>query len=81
MIDWWGEVDNAILDCLRHGGAMSPGDLGQQVGISEGEATAFLVMLVREGKVRLRLVELSRHALGETGTSRGLSVVVKGDQK
>ncbi len=76
MIDWWGETDNAILDCLRHEGAMSPGELGRQLAISEGEATAFLAMLAREGKVRLRLVELSRHSLGEEGTAGRLPVDV-----
>jgi predicted ArsR family transcriptional regulator len=58
MIDWWQETDTAILECLRRHGAMSPAALGRHLGMSEGEATAFLAMLVREGKVAIRLVEL-----------------------
>ena len=38
---------------------MSPLDLGHRLGISEGEASAFLTMLVREGKLRIREVELA----------------------
>ena len=59
MIDWWKETDTAILECLRRHGAMSPAALGRHLGMSEGEATAFLAMLVREGKVSIRLVELT----------------------
>jgi predicted ArsR family transcriptional regulator len=59
MIDWWKETDTAILECLRRHGAMSPAALGQHLGMSEGEASAFLAMLVREGKVSIRLVELN----------------------
>ncbi len=59
MDDWWAEVDGAILESLAIHGAMSPGDLARRLGISEGEATAFLAMLVREGKVRMCMVELA----------------------
>jgi DNA-binding Lrp family transcriptional regulator len=59
MIDWWQETDTAILECLQNHGAMSPAALGRHLGISEGEATAFLAMLVREGKISIRLVELN----------------------
>ena len=59
MLDLWTETDGAVLECLRDAGAMSPGDLGKRVGISEGEAVAFLCMLARLGKVRIRLVELN----------------------
>lgn len=57
MIDWWVETDTAILECLQRGGPMSPVELAHRVGISEGEARAFLLMLAREGRVRIRLVE------------------------
>jgi hypothetical protein len=59
MIDWWTEVDGAILDCLDQAGSMSLTDLACQVGLSEGEAAHFVSMLVREGKVRIRAVELN----------------------
>jgi AsnC-type helix-turn-helix domain len=59
MIDWWAETDRAILDCLRNVGPMSPVELARHVGISEGEAEVFVAMLAREGKLRIRLVELS----------------------
>lgn len=62
MIDWWAETDNAVLECLRKAGPMNPGDLAHRIGISEGEATAFLCMLAAEGKVRIRLVELNAPA-------------------
>lgn len=60
MIDWWSETDRAILECLRATGPMSPEDLSHRIGLSVGEITAFLGMLVREGRVRVRMVELTR---------------------
>jgi hypothetical protein len=62
MDSWWTETDSAILDCLRHGEAMSPRELGSRIGVSEGEAIAFVCMLAREGKVRIRLVEAASEA-------------------
>jgi hypothetical protein len=58
MVDWWSETEDAIVECLARDGAMSPEDLAQRVGISEGETTAFLCMLAREKKVLIRLVGL-----------------------
>src|SRR5437867_3590500 len=78
MVDWRCETVKAILDCLRHEGALCPEDLGRELGISDGEATACLAMLVRDGKVRLRLGELSRDALGEGGTAEVLPVAGDG---
>ncbi len=57
--NWWNEMDSAILECLRDGGPMSPAELGRRVGMSEGEATTFLATLIREGRVRMQLVEAS----------------------
>ena len=59
MVDWWSETEHAIVQCLASGGAMGPGELGRRIGISEGEAIAFLCMLVRERKVSIRLVGLN----------------------
>lgn len=58
MVDWWSETEHAIVDCLGSDGPMSPEDLARRVGISEGEATAFLCMLAREKKIMIRLVGL-----------------------
>jgi DNA-binding Lrp family transcriptional regulator len=58
MIDWWSETDQAILQCLGAAGPMSPEELARQVGLSAGELSAFLAMLVREGRVRIRSIEL-----------------------
>ncbi len=72
MIDWWTETDNAILECLRTAEAMSPAELGQRVGTSEGETIAFLCMLARQGKVRIHLVGLNGEPASRTtgGTGR-----------
>jgi hypothetical protein len=58
MVDWWSETEHAIVECLGSDGPMSPEDLAQRVGISEGETTAFVCMLAREKKVLIRLVGL-----------------------
>ena len=60
--NWWAETDDAIVQCLRERGAMSPVDLAQRLGITPGESTAFLCMLATQGKVKLRLVEASDDA-------------------
>jgi DNA-binding Lrp family transcriptional regulator len=57
MDNWWTEIDGDILRRLEVNGAMAPHEIARDLGISEGEATAFLCMLAREGKVRIRLVE------------------------
>jgi len=59
MIDWWSETDEAIVECLRAGGPMSPEEISRRVGLSVGDVTAFLAMLVREERVRIRAVELT----------------------
>jgi hypothetical protein len=56
--NWCIEVDTTLLDCLRTGGPMSPAEIGRRTGMSEGEVTAFLTVLIGEGRVRLRLVGL-----------------------
>ena len=58
MIDWWSETDDAIVECLRASGPMSPEDLARRVGLSVGETGAFLAMLMREDRVRVRIVEV-----------------------
>ena len=57
MEHWWSDVDGQIVGLLERDGAMTPVELGRALGLSEGEATAFLCMLAGEGKVRIRLVE------------------------
>jgi predicted ArsR family transcriptional regulator len=57
--DWWGATDGEILECLKEHGPVSLGDLCEELGVSEGTATAFLSMLAREGRVRICQVELA----------------------
>ena len=57
METWWTETDAEILRLLARTSPIAPEDIAREMGISEGEATAFLCMLAREGKVRIRLVE------------------------
>jgi hypothetical protein len=57
--DWWGATDGEILDCLRGRGVVSLDDLCEELGLTEGTATAFVAMLAREGRVRICQVELA----------------------
>ena len=59
MIDWWSETEHAVVDALASAGPMSPQDLAQRIGMSEGEAIAYLCMLARERKVTIQLVGLT----------------------
>ena len=58
--DWWGELDAAVLDCLARREAASPEEIGRAVGLSPNAVTSVLVMLMREGKVRITRVEALR---------------------
>ncbi len=58
MESWWRELDDEVLGCLARG-ACSPGDVARRLGMSESAATSVLSMLISEGKVRVRLVELT----------------------
>ena len=59
MIDWWSETEHAVVDALSSAGSMSPQDLAQRIGISEGETIVYLCMLARERKVAIQLVGLT----------------------
>jgi hypothetical protein len=69
MIEWWSEIEHGIIECLGSGGPLSPGELAHRVGLSEGEAIAFVCMLARERKVSIRLVGL--HAEPADPVARG----------
>lgn len=56
--NWWGAIDGEILDRLREHGSATVNELCEELGLSEGAATAFLSMLAREGRVRILQVEL-----------------------
>ena len=57
--DWWGATDGEILKCLEQHGPVALGELCEELGLSEGTATAFLAMLAPEGRVRICEVELA----------------------
>jgi predicted ArsR family transcriptional regulator len=71
MIDWWSDTEHAVVDALASAGPMSPQDLAQRVGISEGEAIAYLCMLVKEKKVAIQLVGLTSLAPSRVGRGTG----------
>lgn len=57
-MDWWTDLDETVIRCLAGNGAMPPEEIGREMGMSE-VAVASLSGLAREGKVRIRLVELA----------------------
>jgi hypothetical protein len=64
MESWWSEVENDLLQCLRDGRPKAPDEIGRHVGLSEAATSSLLAMLVRDGKVRICLVErtdVARH--------------------
>jgi DNA-binding Lrp family transcriptional regulator len=56
----WSEIDGEVLSVLERRGESSPETIARELGISVGEATAFICMLAREGKLRIQLVEVIR---------------------
>ena len=62
MNDWWTELENELLSCVQEIGLATPAEVGRRLGFSETSAASLLAILVREGKVRMCLVELAGHA-------------------
>ena len=58
-VDWWGELDEEVIACLR-GGPQSTQELAWKLGMSSTAVTSVLFMLAAEGKVRITGAELAR---------------------
>ena len=58
MDGWWSEIDGDVRSCLERFGPMSPGEIAQQLRLSEGAVSSVLSMLAQEGKLRIARVEL-----------------------
>ena len=57
--DWWGELDDAIVQCLAAHGSMTPVEMGQQLGMSAAAVVSLLGRLAQEGKVSIVRVALA----------------------
>jgi len=62
MTDWWSELENELLSCVEEIGLATPAEVGRRLGFSETSAASLLAILVREGKVRMCLVQSASHA-------------------
>jgi DNA-binding Lrp family transcriptional regulator len=60
MDGWWDEIDEQIEKALVRMGAMTPGDLAREIGLSEGATVSLLSRLAAEGRIRIARVELGR---------------------
>lgn len=58
MDGWWNEIDDQVRHCLERHGAMAPGEIARQLGLSEGAVASVLSLLAQEGKLRIARVEL-----------------------
>ncbi len=58
-MDWWTDLDQTVIRCLAGNGAMTPEEIGREMGMSEAAVSSLVSGLAREGKVRIRLVELA----------------------
>ena len=53
MTDWWSELDDEIVNCLVDEEWMTPGELGQKVGMSIDAVTSLLGRLAQEGRITI----------------------------
>ena len=60
MDGWWNEIDEQIDKALVRAGGMTPGDLGREIGLSEGATVSVLARLAAEGRIRIVRVEATR---------------------
>jgi hypothetical protein len=66
MTDWWSELENELLSCVEEIGLATPAEVGRRLGFSETSAASLLAILVREGKVRMCLVQAASRTPGES---------------
>ena len=62
MNDWWAELEHELLTCVEEIGLATPAEVGRRLGFSETSAASLLAILVREGKVRMCLVQSAASA-------------------
>jgi len=55
--DWWTDMEEDVLRCLEGRGSVPPIEIAGKLGMSEAAATSLLVILAREGKVKISSVE------------------------
>jgi DNA-binding MarR family transcriptional regulator len=60
MDGWWNEIDEQIDKALVRAGGMTPGELGREIGLSEGATVSVLARLATEGRIRILRVESAR---------------------
>lgn len=68
MVDWWSEIDEAVLACLETG-PMAPKDIGRRLGLSEDAVASIVAMLAGACRVRISLVELPGTSASRSATS------------
>ena len=64
MDDWWGDLDNALLECVAETGSVSAAEAGRRLGVSEEAVVSLAAMLAREGRLRIARIEGVGHARG-----------------
>jgi Mn-dependent DtxR family transcriptional regulator len=55
---WKEEIEGEYLQILRESPDASPSDIATRLGVSEGIAVYWLTQLARDGRVRIRTIEL-----------------------
>ncbi|HEY3067577.1 MAG TPA: winged helix-turn-helix transcriptional regulator [Methylomirabilota bacterium] len=57
-LDFWDELDADVLRCVAaRGGAMTPAEIGTDLGISAQGVSSIVGMLAQAGKIRICSVE------------------------
>ena len=57
---WKDEIEGEYLQILREFPGASPSDIATRLGVSEGSAVYWLTQLARDGRVRIRAIELAQ---------------------
>ena len=56
MDDWWKDVEDDVLHCFDGNRAIPPAQIAARLGVSEATAASWLMIMAREGKVKICLV-------------------------
>ncbi len=55
---WKDEIEGEYLQVLQESPGASPSEIATRLGVSEGSAVYWLTEMAREGRVRIRAIEL-----------------------
>ncbi|HXG16854.1 MAG TPA: hypothetical protein VNK50_11435 [Calidithermus sp.] len=71
--DWVEELEAEVLACLRDVATMTPHEMAERLGISEGTAISYICLLASEGRLTIERVSAPKPAASVDGDEADLA--------